>query len=109
MSPSATQSITYRNFLEKPTFQENKPTLSNVLEVGNVITKQVTLKAETVLNCHKTDAHVLVIWLRGKAQFTAGDEEYTMQPGTSVEMPSGTPHGAKAETDCVFLVIKIHA
>jgi quercetin dioxygenase-like cupin family protein len=97
----------YLNLLDALTFAEGKPNIQPVTEVGKTQLKKVTLKGGVTLNCHQTDCHVIVIWLRGKAKFIAGDEEYIMQPGSMVEMPPGTPHGATAETDCAFAVIKI--
>lgn len=96
----------YLNLLEALTFAEGKPSIQPITESGKMQLKRVTLKGGVTLNCHQTDCHVVVIWLRGKAQFSAAGEEYTMQPGSMIEMAPGTPHGATAETDCVFAVIK---
>ena len=102
----------YQNLLDALTFAADKPKIQTVIDyspgqIRNVQLKKVTLKAGVNLNCHRTDCHVIVIWLRGKAQFTAGAETFTMQPGAMLEMHAGTPHGALAETDCAFTVIKI--
>lgn len=99
--------VQYHNLLDALTFLEGKPNIQPLANYGNVQLKKVTLKGGVTLNCHKTDLQVVIIWLRGKGQFIVGDESMTMQPGTMVEMPAGTPHGAVAETDCVFTVIKI--
>ncbi|MCA9840531.1 MAG: AraC family ligand binding domain-containing protein [Cyanobacteria bacterium HKST-UBA03] len=64
------------------------------------------LKSGTALKCHKTSDHVVVVWLRGKARFTADEDVYVMHPGSVLEMPPDTPHGTTAETDCVFTVFK---
>lgn len=96
----------YRNLLDDCRFETGKPVVESLTQAGAAQVKRVALKAGTELNCHKTSDHVLVLWLRGKATFTANHEIYTMHPGSMLEMPSGTPHGAKAETDCVFTVFK---
>ena len=102
-----TPQINYLNLLDALIFEADKPKIQPVSDYSNVQIKKVTLKAGVNLKCHQTDCHVVVIWLRGKAQFTAGEETFTMQPGAMLEMPAGTPHGALAETDCAFTVIKI--
>lgn len=97
----------YQNLLDDLTFPEGKPLIQGLHSIGNTQFKRVTLASGIELKCHKTEHHVTVIWLRGKAKFHADGEEFTMHPGSMLTMPSGTPHGATAETDCVFLVIKI--
>jgi quercetin dioxygenase-like cupin family protein len=92
--------------LEDCTFESDKALISALATIGTTQVKQVALKAGTHLNCHKTDDHVLVLWLRGKARFTANDEEYVMHPGSLLEMQAGTIHGAEAETNCIFAVLK---
>lgn len=99
-------SIQYQNLLEDCQFADGRPVMSGIADLGTTQIKRVALKAGTTLNCHKTSDHVLVVWLRGKARFTANQEEFAMHPGSLLEMPSGTPHGAEAETDCVFAVFK---
>ncbi len=101
------EDIRYQNLLDNLNFPEGKPHIEGLGDIGHTQFKKVMLKAGTSLECHKTDQHVTVVWLRGKAKFLANDAEYTMHPGSMLDMPSGTPHGADAETDCVFLVIKI--
>jgi quercetin dioxygenase-like cupin family protein len=96
----------YQNLLENCAFESDKPVITALSTVGSTQVKRVALKAGTALNCHKTEDQVLVLWIRGKAKFTAHDKEYVMHPGSMLEMPSGTPHGAVAETDCVFAVFK---
>lgn len=100
----------YQNLLEDFQFETGKPCISNRATLNGLIetvqVKRVTLKAGTTLNCHKTDDQVLVLWLRGKARFQANQAEYVMHPGSLLEMQVGTPHGAQAETDCVFVVFK---
>lgn len=96
----------YQNLLENCTFEEGQPVISAVASLGSTHVKRVTLKSGVTLKCHKTDDQVWVLWLRGKAKFTAQDEEYVMHPGSMLEMQAGTPHGAVAETDCVFAVFK---
>lgn len=107
--PATSDQTQYRNLLEDCTFEVGKPTISSITAIGETQVKRVALKAGTRLECHKTEGPVLVIWLRGKARFTANDEEFSMHPGSMLEMPSGTPHGADAETDCVFAVLKFKA
>lgn len=110
MTPLTTQAIpNYFNVFENVVYKDGKPTIEPLLDEGAVQWRRVTLKAGTELKCHKTERQVIVVWLRGKACFTADGQEYIMQPGTALHMPAGTPHGAKAETDCVFTVIKIAA
>jgi len=99
----------YHSLLENCTFESDKPVINNLLEVGATQVKRVTLKGGTELKCHQTSDQVLVVWLRGKASFTANGETFIMHPGSLLEMPSGTPHGATAETDCVFIVLKFKA
>lgn len=96
----------YRNLLESCRFEHGKPVMDSLAEVGATQVKRVALQAGTELKCHKTSDQVMVLWLRGKARFTANAEEYAMYPGSMLEMPVGTPHGAVAETDCVFVVFK---
>jgi quercetin dioxygenase-like cupin family protein len=104
--PTEVNQTQYQNLLDDCTFESGRPVISPLTAIGKTQVKRVALKAGTRLNCHKTDDHVLVLWLRGKARFFANDEEYAMHPGSMLEMPSGTPHGADAETDCVFTVLK---
>lgn len=99
--------VQYQNLFDGLTFPEGKPCIEAVGEIETTQFKRVCLKAGTELKCHKTEQHVAVVWLRGKAEFQANEDGYTMHPGSMLHMPAGTPHGAKAETDCVFLVIKI--
>jgi quercetin dioxygenase-like cupin family protein len=101
------ESSQYQNLLDNLTFTEGKPSIQTLHGTGGTQLKKVMLASGTELKCHKTEQHVTVIWLRGKAKFHADGEEFTMHPGSMLTMPSGTPHGATAETDCVFLVIKI--
>jgi len=101
------ETVQYHNLLDALTFVEGKPNIQAIADYEKAQLKKVTLKGGVTLKCHQTDCQVVVIWLRGKAQFIAGDETFTMQPGTLLEMPPGTPHGATAETDCVFAVIKV--
>lgn len=101
------ENIQYQNLLDDLTFPDGKPAIQALLSIGNTQLKRVTLASGAELKSHQTDQHVTIIWLRGKAKFQAEGEELTMHPGSMLTMPSGTPHGAKAETDCVFLVIKI--
>ena len=96
----------YHNLFDHCDFEAEKPVINQLLEIGSTQVKRVTLKVGTELKCHQTSDHVLIVWLRGKASFTANDEVYVMHPGSLLEMPSGTPHGATAETDCVFIVLK---
>lgn len=96
----------YQNLLDDCVFEAGKPVMSPITTIEGTQVKRVTLKAGTVLNCHKTEVPVLVLWIRGKARFQANGEEYIMHPGSMLEMESGTPHGAEAETDCVFAVLK---
>lgn len=110
MSPEFDAGIQYQNILEDCVFETGKPTISALTSVGNnAQVKRVALKAGTELKCHKTEDRVLVLWLRGKARFTANEESFVMHPGSMLEMPPGTPHGAEAETDCVFAVFKFKA
>lgn len=103
---AASAETQYRNLLEDCRFEAGKPVMAALTEIGGTQVKRVTLKAGVELNCHKTSDRVLVLWLRGKAQFTANGETYAMHPGSMLEMPEGTPHGAVAESDCVFAVFK---
>jgi quercetin dioxygenase-like cupin family protein len=96
----------YRNLLEVCQFETGKPLIDSLTQVGTTQVKRVALKAGTELKCHKTSHHVLVLWLRGKALFSAHDETFTMHPGSLLEMPTGTPHSALAETDCIFAIFK---
>lgn len=96
----------YRNLLDECRFEAGKPVIEALTEAGTAQVKRVALKAGTELKCHKTSDQVLVVWLRGKARFTADGAEYAMHPGSMLEMPAGTVHGATAETDCVFVVFK---
>jgi len=96
----------YQNLLENCTFAEGQPVISAIASMGSTQVKRVALKSGAALKCHKTDDQVLVLWLRGKAKFTAHDQEYVMHPGSMLEMQADTPHGAVAETDCVFAVFK---
>lgn len=100
------QDVTYQNLLEECSFEPNKPVMENIGNLGATQIKRVLLKAGTRLNCHQCTEQVLVLWLRGKAQFQANGNEFIMHPGSLLEMPAGTPHGATAETDCVFMVFK---
>lgn len=77
-----TPDVTYRNLLDGCRFEDSKPVIEGVTEVPKAQVKRVAPKAGTELNCHKTADHVLVVWLRGKARFTANDEAYTMHPGS---------------------------
>ena len=105
--PLLQEETRYQNLFDNLTFAEGKPSIQALSDFENTQLKKVTLGVGTELKCHKTDQHVTVVWLRGKAKFQANNEEFTMHPGSVLDMPSGTPHGAIAETDCVFLVIKI--
>lgn len=107
LNSELTSEIEYWNLLEDCRFEPGKPVIASLTQAGGTEVKRVMLKADTELKCHKTSEHVLVLWLRGKAVFTVNGESFTMHPGSMLEMPSGTPHGATAETDCVFAVFKI--
>lgn len=108
MTPLTAQPMVgYFNAFDNLTYKDGKPTIEPLMDAAAAQLRRVTLKAGTELHCHKTERQVIVVWLRGKACFTADGQEYIMQPGTILQMPAGTPHGAKAETDCVFTVIKI--
>ena len=96
----------YQNLLETVHFEEGKPVIENVSSIGETQVKRVALKGGTELKCHKTQIPVLVLWLRGKARFDVNGEPFVMHPGSVLQMAPGTPHGATAETDCVFVVIK---
>ncbi len=106
MSIAFNSEVHYKNILEHCDFEVDKPLITPLAAVGHTQIKRVSLKAGTALKCHKTDDQVLVLWLRGKARFTANDDAYVMHPGSMLEMQAGTPHGAEAETDCVFVVFK---
>ena len=106
MSSEFAEDVQYQNILDNCDFEADKPAISALTVVGGTQVKRVALKAGTELKCHKTDDQVVVLWLRGKAKFKANEEEFVMHPGSMLEMPSGTPHGAEAETDCVFAVFK---
>ena len=97
----------YLNLLQDLNFLPDKPQIEGLAEYGDLQLKKVSLKGGIELKCHQNDCQVIVIWLRGKAKFFANGQEYTMQPGTLLEMPPQTPHGAMAETDCVFAVLKV--
>lgn len=108
MTSSTLQEETrYQNLFDNLTFTGVSPSIAALSSFEHTQLKKVMLGAGTELKCHKTDQHVTVVWLRGKAKFQANNEEFTMHPGSMLDMHSGTPHGAIAETDCVFLVIKI--
>lgn len=101
------EEIYYQNLLENLTFLDEKPNIQALSGFENAQFKKISLKAENELKCHKTNQNVTIVWLRGKAKFTAFNEEFIMHPGSLLSMPPGTPHGAIAETDCIFLVVKI--
>lgn len=107
MSPTThIPDVLYRNLLDDCRFETDKPVIDTLAAPGDTQVKRVALKAGTRLECHKTADHVLVLWVHGKARFTANDAEYAMHPGAMLKMRAGTPHGAVAETDCVFAVFK---
>ncbi len=43
--------------------------------------------------------------LEGKFELAVGDERKVLEPGTVAVIPSGTPHGGIAVTDCKLLDI----
>lgn len=106
MSATFNTGTHYQNILEDCVFETENPNISPLCTIGATDVKKVSLKAGASLKCHATEAHVLVLWLRGKAKFTANDEEYVMHPGSLLEMETKTPHGVIAETDCVFTLFK---
>jgi quercetin dioxygenase-like cupin family protein len=96
----------YQNLLENLYFEETKPSIAALGNIENLNLKRVSLKEGVELPSHKADAHVFILWLRGKGKFFTPTEDYVMHPGSFLEMSKETRHSVKAETDCVFVILK---
>ena len=106
--PLATN-VHYANGLADLVFEPEKPVISILFSEAGFQLKRVALHAGASLACHSSPDTVIVTCLRGKGRFTVDGVDYVMQPGSIVSMSPNTPHGAIAETDCVFVVSKIRA
>ena len=63
----------------------------------------VTIKAGSDLAGHQHPHEQITIMLEGKLEMMIGKETFILEPGAMHVIPSNTPHGAIAHTDCVLI------
>jgi quercetin dioxygenase-like cupin family protein len=63
----------------------------------------VTIKAGSDLAVHQHPHEQITIVLEGKMEMMVGAETHVLEPGSILVIPSNTPHGAVAHTDCVLI------
>lgn len=63
----------------------------------------VTIKAGSDLAVHQHPHEQITIVLEGKMEMMVGTETHVLEPGSILVIPSNTPHGAVAHTDCVLI------
>jgi quercetin dioxygenase-like cupin family protein len=80
-----------------------KGILGKYLHGTNMTAGWVTIKAGSDLAVHQHPHEQITIMLEGKLEMKIGDETYLLEPGTMQVIPSNTPHGAIAHTDCVLI------
>lgn len=63
----------------------------------------VTIKAGSDLAVHQHPHEQITIMLEGKMEMKVGDDIHHLEPGAILVIPSNTPHGAVAHTDCTLI------
>jgi quercetin dioxygenase-like cupin family protein len=69
----------------------------------NMTAGWVSIKAGSDLSVHQHPHEQITIMLEGKLEMQIGEELVMLEPGVIQVIPSNTPHGAKALTDCVLI------
>jgi quercetin dioxygenase-like cupin family protein len=60
---------------------------------------------EQELSEHTASKPAILIFLKGEADLTLGEDRLTAQPGTFVHMPAHLPHSVHAKTSTIMLLI----
>lgn len=63
----------------------------------------VTISKGSDLSVHQHPHEQITIMLEGKLEMQIGNETVMLEPGMIQVIPSNTPHGAIAHTDCVLV------
>ena len=63
----------------------------------------VDIKKGSDLSVHQHPHEQITIMLEGKLEMQIGNETVILEPGMIQVIPSNTPHGAIAHTDCVLV------
>lgn len=69
----------------------------------NMTVGWVSIKAGSDLAVHQHPHEQITIMLEGKLEMQIGNETVHLEPGMIQVIPSNTPHGAIAHTDCTLV------
>jgi quercetin dioxygenase-like cupin family protein len=69
----------------------------------NMTVGWVNIKAGSDLSVHQHPHEQITIMLEGKLEMQIGNDTVLLEPGMIQVIPSNTPHGAIAHTDCILV------
>lgn len=85
-------------------FQEDKPYIQVLSDIGDARVVLFTFKAGQQLKEHSTTSQILVQVLRGRVTFSTAGNSVKLQAGMVLQLEENVSHSILAQTDAIMMV-----
>lgn len=85
-------------------FQEDKPYVQVLSDIGDARVVLFTFKAGQQLKEHSTTSQILVQVLRGRVTFSTAGNSVKLQAGMVLQLEENVSHSVLAQTDAIMMV-----
>lgn len=89
------------NILENCTFNNEKVSISVLMETETTKEIRILFKEGQLMKKHQTSFPITVSMIKGKLDFGVNDKILSLIEGDLISLEGGVPHDLKAKTDCI--------